>query len=122
MVDQYQFYLGYKWKHGYKYQLIVIPDNLVSSLMGPFIGRQSDWKMVELSGLKEKLCMVNQGRRLATALYLYSSLVYATVYTIMRPYKNYPGRPRTVTHNRFNKMISELRIEIKYDFAIHQNL
>lgn len=42
VVDQQQFYLGYKRKHGYKYQLIVTPNGLVSSLMGPFIGCRGD--------------------------------------------------------------------------------
>lgn len=40
----------------------------------------------------------------------------------MEPYKNYLGRPRTVAHNKFNKMMSKLRIEVEYGFAIYQNL
>lgn len=42
VLDQKQFYLGYKRKYGYKFQSIVTPNGLVSSLMGPFIGRQGD--------------------------------------------------------------------------------
>lgn len=71
VLDQEQFYLRHKRKHGYKFQSIVTPDGLVSSLMGPFIERQGDWKMVEISGLVEKLREVNGGRRPAHALYLY---------------------------------------------------
>ena len=122
VLDQRQFYSGHKRKHGYKYQSIIIPDGLVSSLMGPFIGCRGDWKMVELSGLEAKLRAVNRGRRLATALYLYGDPAYSTVYGIMGPYKNYPGRPRTAAHNRFNKMMSKLRIEVEHGCAIHQNL
>lgn len=59
IIDQQEFYLGYKWKHEYKYQSVVTSDNLVSSLMGPFIGHRGDWKMVELPGLEAKLRGVN---------------------------------------------------------------
>ena len=38
VIDQGQFYLGHKQKHGYKFQLIITPDGLVSSFIGPFIG------------------------------------------------------------------------------------
>lgn len=38
VLDQQKFYLGHKQKYGYKYQAVVTPDGLVSSLMGPFIG------------------------------------------------------------------------------------
>lgn len=92
VVDQEQFYSGHKRKHGYKFQLVVTPDGLVSSLMGPFIGRRGDWRMVEDSGIVEKLREVNGGRRPAHALYLYGDPAYCTVYGIMGPYKNYPLR------------------------------
>ncbi len=42
VVDQQQFYSGHKQKHGYKFQLIITPDGLVSSLMSPFIGLRGD--------------------------------------------------------------------------------
>lgn len=122
VLDQRQFYLGHKRKHSYKYQSIVTLDGLVSSLIGLFTIRQGNWRMVELSGLEAKLCAVNQRRRPAMALYLYGDLVYATVYGIMEPYKNYPGRPRTPAHNRFNKWMSKLPIKVEHGFAIHQNL
>ena len=47
VLDQEEFYSGHKRKHGYKYQAIVTPDGLVSSLMGPFIGKWwniQDWQ------------------------------------------------------------------------------
>lgn len=90
--------------------------------MGPFLGRRGDWKMVELSGLEARLRAVNAGRRPAMALYLYGDPAYSTVYSIMGPYKNYPNRPRTAAHDRFNKAMSRLQIEVEHGFAIHQNL
>ncbi len=78
--------------------------------------------MVELSGLAEKLRSVNGDRRPADALYLYGDPAYYTVYGIMGPYKNYPGRPRTPTQEKFNKAMAKLRIEVEHGFVIHQNL
>lgn len=103
VLDQEQFYSGHKRKHGYKYQAITTPDGLVSSLMGSFIGRHGDWKMVEQSGLEEKQRAVNGGRRPAHGLYLYGDPAYCTVYGIMGPYKNYPTRPRTPAQYQFNR-------------------
>ena len=122
VIDQQEFYSGHKRKHSYKYQYIVTPDGLVSSLMGPFIGRRGDWKMVELSGLEGKLREVNAGRIPAQALYLYGDPAYCTIYGIMGPYKNYPTRPRTPAEDQFNKIMAKLRIEVEHGFAIHQNL
>lgn len=59
--DQVEFYSGHKRNHGYKFQSIVTPDGLVSSLMGPFIGRRGDWGMVQESGLADKLRAVSLG-------------------------------------------------------------
>lgn len=122
VVDQRQFYSGHTRKHGYKFQSIVTPDGLVSSLMGPFIGRRGNWKMVELSGLEARLRAVNAGRPPAMALYLYGDPAYSIIYGIMGPYRNYPNRPRTPAYDQFNKAMSRLRIEVEHGFAIHQKL
>ena len=68
----------------------MIPDGLVSNLMGPFIGWWGDWKMVKLSRLENKLREVNADRIPAQAIYLYGDLAYCTVYGIIGLYKNYP--------------------------------
>lgn len=122
MVDQEGFYSGHKRRHGFKYQSIETPDGLVSSLMGSFIGRRGDWKMMEYSRLADRLREVNGGRRPAHALYLYSSPAYPTMDKIMGPYKNYLGKPRTAAQNQFNTIMSRLQIEVEHGFAIHRNL
>lgn len=52
VIDQQKFYSRHKQNHSYKYQSIVISDRLVSSFIRLFIGRQGDWKIIKLSGLK----------------------------------------------------------------------
>ena len=122
MMDQQQYYSGHKRKHGYKYQAIVTPDGLVSSLMGPFIGRRGDWRMVQMSQLQERLRAVNAGRPPSLALYLYGDPAYTTVYGIMGPFKNHQDRPRTSAQYAYNLRMSRLRIEVEHGFALHQNL
>lgn len=107
MVDQLEFYSGHNQKFGYKYQSIVTPDSLVSSLMGSFISWRGDWKMVKLSGLESKLREVNAGWILVQALFLYSDLAYCTVYGIMGSYKNYLSQPCTPAEDQFNKMMAK---------------
>ena len=122
MLDQQEFYSRNKRKHGYKYQSVVTPDGLVSSLMGSFISRRSDWKIVKQSGLAEKLQTVNGGRWAAHALYLHRDTTYSTIYGIIGPYKNFLSRPRNSAQDLFNKIMSRLQIEIEHGFAIHPNL
>lgn len=78
--------------------------------------------MVEYLGLVKRVRVINRGKRLARALYLYSNPTYSTVYGIIRPYKNYPSRPQTLAQNKFNKAMSRLQIEVKHEFAFHPNL
>lgn len=64
---------------------------------------------------------MNWEKHLATAFYLYGDLTYLIIYRIMGFYKNYLRQSRTTTNNKFNKMMSKLKIKIKYKFAIYQN-
>lgn len=77
--------------------------------------------MVELLSLEKRLCKVNQENCPCIALYLDRDPAYCTVYGIMGSHKNYPNRPKTATHNQFNKTMAKLYIEVEYGFAHHQN-
>lgn len=64
--------------------------------------------MVELSGLAEKLRLVNGGWCLAHTIYLYRDQAYYTIYGIIGPYKNYPEKPQIPVQEKFNKAIARL--------------
>lgn len=100
---------------------MVTLDNMMSSLIGPFIGQCKDWKIEELSSFKCKLKAINVERKPTQVFYFYENFVYTKIYDIIGTYKNYPGRPRTFTHNQFNKIISKLKLEVKHGVAIYQN-
>lgn len=77
--------------------------------------------MVELLRLHKKLKTINVKQQPAHALYLYGHLAYYTIYGIMRLSKNYLNCLRTLTQDKFNKVMMRLRIEIEHSFAINQN-
>jgi hypothetical protein len=41
--NQRLYYIGYKRLHAVKYQSILTPDGLISSLAGPYLGKEVDW-------------------------------------------------------------------------------
>jgi hypothetical protein len=53
--EQRRVYSGHSKLHGIKYQAIVTPDGLVSSLSGPYMGPVNDWTIWRRSGVEEAL-------------------------------------------------------------------
>lgn len=78
-LNQKKFYSGHKRKHGFKFQGVVTPDSLISSSMGPFIGKTNDWKMVKDLGLTHHLRELNTDVPLDQHLYLYGDPAYSCV-------------------------------------------
>ena len=69
--------------HGYKFQSIVPPDGLLSSLVGPFPGPVGDWRIWRSSGISEIL------RELFISdspLYVYGDSAYAPSLVVIGPY------------------------------------
>lgn len=50
--EQQHYFSGHKGYHGIKYQSIVIPGGLISSLYGPELGPNGDWKVRQDCGLE----------------------------------------------------------------------
>ena len=53
--NQEPYYSGYKKCHAVKYQAIRTPDGLISHIVGPYTGRESDWMAYQNPGLVLKL-------------------------------------------------------------------
>lgn len=121
-VDQEYYYSGHKKAHGFKYQGIATPDGLISSLMGPFLGKDGDWRMVMDSELPNRLKALNQEHEEDGMLYVYGDPAYSAVYGILGPFKNYPSKPRSPDQTRFNLTMSKLRIEVEHAFGKHLGL
>lgn len=52
-------------------------------------------------------------------LYNYSNLVYFTMYSIIKLYKNYLEKLKILAYNQFIKTIRKLKIEFEYNFTIN---
>jgi hypothetical protein len=61
--QQRRVYSGHNKFHGIKYQAIVTPDGLVSSLAGPFMGPVNDWTIWRRSGVEDALREVRSTSR-----------------------------------------------------------
>lgn len=121
-LHQRRFYSGHKKQHGIKYQAVVTPDGIVSSLMGPFLGKEGDWRMVTASGLVRRLRAINEGKNGFEMLYLYGDPAYTNQYGIMGPFKKYSAKGRSTDEYRFNLYMSRYRIEVEHAFGKHLNL
>jgi hypothetical protein len=121
---QRDYYSGHYHGHGFKYQAIVTPDGLVSSLIGPFHGRDNDWSIWQQSGVAEKLTVIlNRGRRQGLGMYLYGDLAYSQHIGIMAPYKHHLGfRYLDPGQAVFNRRLAKVRIAVEHAFGQTQSL
>jgi nuclease HARBI1 len=115
-MDQRLCYSGHSKAHGLKMQAITTPDGLVSSLYGPFPGKDNDWNIYSQSRIKQRL------QRLFTSdrqmLWLYGDPAYSQSFGILAPYKHSSGRhalPRE--HQQFNYRMSKYRISVEHSFG-----
>lgn len=53
--DQQVYYTGYKKHWAFKFQSIVTPDGMISSLNGPYAGPKADWTIWHESNLEARL-------------------------------------------------------------------
>jgi len=67
---------GYKKSHGFKFQAVMTPDGIISSLAGPWFGKVGDWRMYTDSGLEDHLRQINQEAEVDERCYLYGDPAY----------------------------------------------
>ena len=83
---QETYYSGHKGYHGIKYQSIVTPDRLISSLYGPELSPKGDWKLWQESGVEQILRQIFNQNPANQMLYLYGDPAYAPSYEVRGPY------------------------------------
>jgi hypothetical protein len=57
--EQGYHYSGQKKRHGLKFQGIVTPDGLISSMDGPWLARFNDWRIYLNSGVPVRIAKVS---------------------------------------------------------------
>ena len=111
--EQQLYYSGHKGYHGMKFQSIVTPDGLISSLYGPEMGPKGDWKLWEESGIE----FILRGMFDERTLYLYGDPAYAPNYGILGPYRATGRHPLTSYQQAMNVKMSSYRIVVEWGFG-----
>ena len=68
-------YSGHKHQHQFQSSCIVTPDSLII-IQGPFVGRRSDWSMIQDSNLRQYLHPLNKKKKFHERLWLYCDPAY----------------------------------------------
>ena len=112
---------GHKGHHGVKYQSIVTPDGLISSIYGPDFSPGGDWKLWQESGVEGILWRVYAPNPLNApneVLYLYGGPAYAPSYGIRAPYRaGRRGGGLTPDQEAFNVVMSKYCIVVEWAFG-----
>jgi hypothetical protein len=116
-------YSGHKKRHGSKWSAVLTPDELISHLAGPYLGRDNDMNMVHQSPLEEHLEWLfltsdDQSSR-EDGLWLYGGQAYTSCKTILAPYASPIAGSR---QEAFNDSIQKARVSIENYFGLNQNL
>lgn len=117
-IDQQDYYSGAKKEHGLRYQGIVTPDGLVSSLSGPWLGPLGDWTIWEASGIEDRLRDLFEPLPSAERLYVYGDPAYVPAFGIIGPFRR-DGRLRlTPNEEAANVEMSRQRIVVEWAFGL----
>ena len=114
-VDQERFYSGHKGYHGIRFQAIVTPDGLISSLYGPEYGPVGDWRMWKDCGIAAKLRELFTGTSESDMLYLYGDPAYSLSYGTLAPFSR---RELSARENAMNIEMSSARIVVEWGFGL----
>jgi hypothetical protein len=112
---QHLLYTKYIRGHGIKFQSIIIPDGYVAYLVGPFVARRHDARILRESGLFNRLRALMPVDQSNGPVYgLYGDLAYPQSIWLFGGFLDPPrDSPRAV----FNKMMSKARIAVEWGFG-----
>jgi hypothetical protein len=112
---QHLLYTKYIRGHGIKFQSIIIPDEYVAYLHGPFVARRHDARILRESGLFERLRTLMPADLSNGRVYsLYGDLAYPQSIWL---FGGYLDPPRYSERAFFNRMMSTARIAVEWGFG-----
>lgn len=123
LVDQEDYYSGHKGYHEVKYQGIVIPGGLISSLYGPDFGPVGDWKLWKECGIEQYLRALFKGSRDDAGrddpmLYLYGDPAYSLSYGVIGPYSSRRAGVLTSAQLATNVQMCSAWIVVEWAFGL----
>ncbi|OAD69305.1 hypothetical protein PHYBLDRAFT_149704 [Phycomyces blakesleeanus NRRL 1555(-)] len=115
IVDQEGAYNGHYRGHGLKYQAVVTPDGVTSSIMGPDSGRNHDVRMYRESQLDAMMCVAFDFTSInGPCYYLYGDPAYTASDHMMIPFRRQTADEQELA---INKSMSAVRISVEHEFA-----
>ncbi len=110
------WYSAYKKSHGMAWMSITCPDGLIGASFGPYEGKIADVKMVQVSGVLDKLDRIFKKK--LRQYYLFGDKAYIHQRHVMSPYVGWTSDNDTW----FNKRMSSARVTVEHSFGRTQNL
>ncbi|OAD74394.1 hypothetical protein PHYBLDRAFT_67678 [Phycomyces blakesleeanus NRRL 1555(-)] len=125
IVDQEGAYNGHYQGHGLKYQAVVTPDGITSSIMGPDSGRNHDVHMYRKSQLDAMMCIAFNFTNInGPCYYLYGNPAYTASDHMMIPFRRnkyctviYLDETADEQELAINKSMSAVQISVEHKFA-----
>jgi hypothetical protein len=114
--NQRIYYSGHKHIHGYRFQAVVTPDGLFSSVYGPVVGSHGDWYIFQESQLEATITEVIQAAG-SRKLYIYGDPAYTGSKVTMGSYRKPRGGQLTQQQRQFNTNMSRRRISVEHGFG-----
>ena len=117
MVDQEEFYSGYKKYHCIKYQAITTPDGMIIHVGGPFVGRHNDSGMLIRSQIRHYLAA--HARSLGGhQLVAYGDEGYGQSDEVQAPFR---GNNLTPEQEAQNASMKRPRLAVEWSFGFISN-
>lgn len=123
-ANQEVFFSGHKGYHAYKWQAVVAPDGLCSSLAGPMPGSRADWWMYQRSELDETISEIFDEAGLVDLrqrVFLYGDTAYTNGRAVIGPYHRTRGVDLSQQQAEFNHRLSRKRVAVENFFGRVQN-
>lgn len=113
--QQEEYYSGHKRHHCIKYQSVLCPDGIITSLKGAYVGRRHDAGIFRESRLYEELEEVAVFPDNNQRFVLYGDQAYGVMELLLCPYPD--RRENLAAHEaEFNRSMKTLRVSVEWGF------
>lgn len=114
--EQDFWYSAYKKFHGMAWMAVTCPDGLIGACFGPYEGKIADIKMLQQSGVLERLDQAFKKK--SRGYHLFGDKAYIHQRHVMSPYVGWTSKK----NQRFNRQMSSARVTVEHGFGRTQNL
>ncbi len=115
------YYSRYKHWHDFKFQTVIISDDLLFSLFNSVIESSDDWYLFQQNSIEKNIKKLFDNVNISEEewLYIYEDSAYIESSAIMRVYKRFHKDQLTAARKKFNKKMSIkwVLVEHKFEFV-----